>query len=70
MFFISALEAGQNALTKQILPQLHLQEMVQTQIVYVMELLIVICSEEMSTVSCDHKFVMLRRGNLVVSPDP
>lgn len=31
MFLISALEAGQNTLTKQILPRLHLQETQQQQ---------------------------------------
>lgn len=32
VFFISALQAGKNALTKQILPQLHLQEVTETQV--------------------------------------
>lgn len=33
VFFISALETGEHALTKQVLPQLHLQEMTETRMV-------------------------------------
>lgn len=36
VFFISTLEAGKNTLTKQILLWLHLQEMVETYIAYVL----------------------------------
>ncbi len=39
VFFISTLEAGQNALTKQILPHFHLDEKVETQINCILELL-------------------------------
>lgn len=38
-FFISALQAGQNALTKQILPQLHLQDVTETQVMSPAQLL-------------------------------
>lgn len=41
MFLISAVEAGQDTLTKQILPQLHLEEEVDTPIKCIPELLIV-----------------------------
>lgn len=81
VFLVGALEAGQNTLTKQILPRLHLQEMVETHKVWLLELLFALPYEKKKktlggvqvanlfwgNVRC---FEMLLSINSVVSPDP